>query len=519
MSSGDFNQLKKNLRMNIASFGCNIIVGLWLVPYLVRHLGIAAYGLVPLAMVFTEYVSIITQSFNTAVSRFLTVELRGVQTDGSVAVFNSSLALMTALSLLQILAATVVLTYFDKLIAVPIGLMHDTLWLFALTFAGFIFSMLGGVFNVAMYSKNRLDLMRINDIVRLSVRTVVTVLLFSLFEPNLLYVGVGNFLAGACALLLSIIQWRQLAPELVINLRKIEFARIKPIAGMAGWVIVNTVGYLLFLRIDIYIVNRFIGPEAGGEYAAVLHWSQLVRTAAGVFSGVITPLGMIYYAQGEMQKLAQMIGMAVKLMSLALALPLALLCVFSSDILGFWLGDSFRSLGGLMTLQLCTLVVNLGVLPLFSINMATNRIKIPAILTLVMGGLNFFLAILFVQKFDLGYYGVAFAGIIVLTIKNVIFTPWYAAHLLDLKNSTFFRPLLNGFLAFCLLYVGAFVVRNLVQSQSLTGVGLTLLSLLLAFVLPLAWWGLSKKERTLVSDFAPKKFRGWFRKLLLVPQD
>lgn len=516
MSSGDVTQLRKNLRMNIVSFACNVGVGLWLVPYLVGHLGVAAYGLVPLAMVFTEYVSVITQSFNSAVSRFLTVELRGQQKDAPT-VFNSSLVLMLALSLLQVLAGALVLLHLDRLVEVPAGLLHDTAWLFALTFAGFICSMLGGVFDVSMYSKNRLDLMRFNEIARLSVRVLSTVLLFTLSGPNLLYVGVGNALAGMVALSLSVLQWRQLAPELPLDLRKVDSSRLRPIAGMAGWVIVNTVGYLLFVRIDIYIVNQFIGPVAGGEYAAVLQWSQLMRTAAGVFSGVITPLGMIYYAQGELQKLSRMMAMAVKVMSLALALPLALLCAFSSDILGLWLGEGFRSLGALMALQLCTLVVNLGVLPLFSINMATNSVRLPAILAVAMGGLNFVLALVLVTQFQLGYYGVALAGVIVLTLKNGLFTPWYAARLLDLRRVTFFRPLLNSILAFLALYGGACLVRSLMPSQDLITVAATAACYFSATLLPMLWLGLDSEERGFVAQMAPERLRARCRKLLLVP--
>lgn len=516
MSSSDLNQVGKNLGLNIASFLCNLVIGLWLVPYLITHLGIAAYGVVPLAMVFTEYVSIITQSFNVVVSRFLTIELRGVKKTCAGNVFNTSLALMVALSFLQIFLATLVLCNFSKLIAVPEGFFLQGVWLFALTFIGFIFSMLGGVFNVSMYSLNRLDLLRFNDIGRLAVRTIVVILLFNLYEPNLISVGVGNLLGGVVALLLSVIQWRKLTPELGVNFRQVQFERLKPIANMAGWVIINSIGYILFLRIDIYIVNQMIGPAAGGEYAAVLQWSYLVRIAAGVFSGVITPLGMIYYAQGNLQKLARMMAMAVKFMGLLFALPLALLCVFASDILFYWLGESFRSLGGLMVLQLCTLVFNLAVLPLFSINVATNRVKIPAILTLAMGALNFVLAIWFVEQFELGVYGVALAGLIALTLKNTIFTPWYAAHLLNVRHSMFYTSLFHGVVAFCFFYAVSFCIRNLVHSESLLAIGTTIILIFSVSVLPLVWCGLSKGERLFISDIVPLKLRKGCKKLLLV---
>lgn len=500
-------QIPKNLLMNILSFICNIIIGLLLVPFLVGHLGIAAYGLIPLAMVFTEYVSLITQSFNMAVTRFLTIELQGNNKEGANAVFNSSLAFMLLLALAQVFIILFVLEYLESLISIPAGLFQDTLLLFAFTFAGFVFSMVGSVFSVSMYSMNRIDLMRINDLVRILVRTATIVLFFCALKPSLVFVGVGNFFGGISFFILSIMRWQQLTPSLKINFRLIELSRIKPIAGMAMWVVVNTVGYLLFLRIDTYIINKFLGSQACGEYSAVLQWSQLVRVAAGVISGVVTPLCLVYYAQGERTKLVRIMTLSVKLMTLGLSIPLVVLCVFSSDILSFWLGQEFKLLGQLMSLQLCTLVVNLGILPLFAVNTATNNVRIPAIISLVMGACNFILALLFVRYTCWGYYGVALAGVIVLTLKNAVFTPIYAAHVLDLGKSTFIRPVFSGFVSFSILYSIAFLVRRFIYSEGLfnfivvTGLFCAISLTVIAIV------AFTDEEKIILTDLIPQRLK------------
>jgi len=41
------------------------------VPYFINTLGVAAYGLIPLATSITGYVAIVVQSLNISVSRFL----------------------------------------------------------------------------------------------------------------------------------------------------------------------------------------------------------------------------------------------------------------------------------------------------------------------------------------------------------------------------------------------------------------------------------------------------------------
>ena len=69
-------QLPRNLAANIAYFLVNILIGVLLVPYFIDTLGVAAYGLIPLATSITGYVAIVVQSLNTSVSRFLTINLQ-----------------------------------------------------------------------------------------------------------------------------------------------------------------------------------------------------------------------------------------------------------------------------------------------------------------------------------------------------------------------------------------------------------------------------------------------------------
>jgi membrane protein EpsK len=69
-------QLPRNLLLQVLSFGTSIAVGILLTPYLVSHLGRAAYGLIPLAGVMTQYVSMVTYSISSATGRFLTLALQ-----------------------------------------------------------------------------------------------------------------------------------------------------------------------------------------------------------------------------------------------------------------------------------------------------------------------------------------------------------------------------------------------------------------------------------------------------------
>src|SRR3972149_1802921 len=75
---------------NIALLGLILGIGIWLVPYLIRHLGVASYGLVPLAISITAYMSLLTISLNGAVSRYLTIDLQKKDNKSANQFFNTA---------------------------------------------------------------------------------------------------------------------------------------------------------------------------------------------------------------------------------------------------------------------------------------------------------------------------------------------------------------------------------------------------------------------------------------------
>ena len=194
---------------------------------------------------------------------------------------------------------------------------------------------------------------------------------------------------------------------------------------------------VLFLSIDLLVVNRLLGPEFGGRYAAVLQWSTLLRTAGGVIGGLFGPTILYYYARGDIAGLVRYSRRATKLMAIAMSLLIGGICGFAYPLLVIWLGDGFADLNKLMALMTCHLAVNLAVTPLFGIQTATNRVVTPGFVMIASGFANLFLAFILAGPMNWGMYGVASAGAIVLSAKNFAFTPVYNAYILGQPWHTF----------------------------------------------------------------------------------
>jgi len=256
----------------------------------------------------------------------------------------------------------------------------------------------------------------------------------------------------------------------------------------------------------VWVCNRFVGAEEAGDYAAVLQWSNLIRHAGTLLAGVIAPMVMIYYARSEMAQLIRLSKLSVRVFSLVMAIPVALLCVFSRPLLEIWLGESFGRLWPLMVVMVCHLAINVGVMPLFSIQIAVNRVRWPGIVTVVMGGVNLFLAIFFATSLGWGIYGPAIAAAIVLTLKNAVFTPIYGAVILNRPWYTFLWSYVSSLGFFAALVGLAYLVSRYVHPASWAQLLGTCAALAMVGLI-IAWLILSEQDKQTIVGMIPARLR------------
>jgi O-antigen/teichoic acid export membrane protein len=500
-------QLPNNLAANIAYLVINVIIGLVLVPYFVSTLGVAAYGIIPLATSITGYVAIVVQSLNTAISRFLTVDLQSGEYGEANKTFNTAFFGLSGVILLMVPVVFVVAWVAPFIFNVPAGQESGVFFLFLGVFGSFLLRSWSGNFTVQLFAYNRLDLQNLVNITQIIVQTGLIILLFSWFGPNLAFVGAAYFMGAIGASVLSIGFARKICPDLHVSIYDFDRKRIKDLLGMGGWVVVNQIGALFFLHIDLIVVNLLFGATLAGEYAIALQLAVLLRAVAGVFSGVLTPTILTYYAQKKTDTLITVSKSAVKLMGLLMALPIGLMCGLAPQLLTVWVGAEFAFLWPLIVLLTIHLAVNLAVVPLFSINVAYNRVRVPGLVTFFMGIGNLGLAIMIPLFTGLGYYGVALAGAIVLTLKNTVFTPWYATRILGISAHTFTRSMLPGIVATVL--VGDRGRKSGDDSSVCCYSYLAVVGIVVTITFLLAVWVfcLNRFERLLFASYLPKAFK------------
>ena len=123
-------QLPKNLIANILYFILNILIGLFLVPFFIQNLGVASYGIILLATSMTSYVNLVTQSLNSSVSRYLTIDLQKQDYKKSNITFNTALFGTLGITILTIPIIVIVSYYSPIFFDIPISQKQDAFMLF-----------------------------------------------------------------------------------------------------------------------------------------------------------------------------------------------------------------------------------------------------------------------------------------------------------------------------------------------------------------------------------------------------
>jgi membrane protein EpsK len=234
-------QLPRNSFLQVLSFVSTVAIGIWLVPYLVRHLGSAAYGLIPIAGSLTQYVALISHSISSAVARFLTMALQRNDHEDANRIFNTAFFSYLAIGLIQIPIFALLIWNANWLFSIPQGLYRDATILLLCSAGAFLINLLSSVFVVPLYAKNRLDISRGMDIARQVLRLTGIVVTFLCLGPKLRYVGYVYLSLSVFLALVRMFVARWQAPMLRLSLASYDLRKVRQLMTMGGWLLVNRV--------------------------------------------------------------------------------------------------------------------------------------------------------------------------------------------------------------------------------------------------------------------------------------
>jgi O-antigen/teichoic acid export membrane protein len=461
---------KKRLIINLMAQLVSIVVttGILFVltPFQTKHLGgLSSYSYIKISNDFVAYAQVIVSALNTMASRFITISIHQKKDKEANQYFSTVFFSNILISIVLLVPSLLLVLFLGQIFDISPEALADVKLLFLLTFLNFFISILTSIFSVATYATDRLDLLAIKTIQTELLRGGILLVAYLFFKPYLWYTG---FAAVVCTLFLAHANrkfTKQLLPN--IQIRKIYFdiKKVWELVSLGLWNSLTRLGQMLLDQLDVVIANILISKDAGGVLAvAKLLPSMISNNLMGNIIGIFNPQITMAYANGDMEELVKIIKSCNRILIFLLSIPLAFVTAYGIDFYKLWMpDDNSLELYKLTILTLGNLYVSMSIQVLYHVFIITKRVKLNSMVMLSSGILSTTIVFILLKNTNLGVYAVAGVSTAIGLLRNLTFTPIYAAKSLGIKWYRFYSDILLGFVS-----IGIIVLLGLLSKQIFT---------------------------------------------------
>ncbi|MDZ8117756.1 lipopolysaccharide biosynthesis protein [Pontiella agarivorans] len=424
-SDSSLRRILSNGVYTVSRFGIYAISGILFIPFLVKEFGSGSYGLLALGGFLTQYIGMISSCVGTAVARYLNIALNSNDWKQANEIFTTAIVANAGFILLQLPLFALGVWKLDWLIDFPEELASDFRILVACNILLFFLNIMKGVLFTPIQAANRLD---ISEKFMIGSQIARMVLLFGLIKccgARLWIVGAVDLSLSICVFLIGVSIYHKLVQENLIFKREyITTKWVKPILSMAGWSLVSMLGFSLFVKTDVWIINRFVSKEMAGVYAALLVWPNLIKQVGSVLGGLVAPVFTIDFAHGRNERMVDSLMVSAQFVAYAASLLCGIFIALAPGLIRLWLDESFIQYALWIRLLLGLLVFTISGSVFWRIFVTIGETKYMGLGNLIPGVLNISFSLLLVH-FGYGALGVIYASMAALVLKeNILFPFW-----------------------------------------------------------------------------------------------
>lgn len=109
-----------------------------------------------------------------------------------------------------------------------------------------------------------------------------------------------------------------------------------------------------------------------------------------------------------------------------------------------------------------SLALNVCISPLFALLTTYKRVKLPAIVQILIGVFNFVIAYIFTGPMKKGILGLVIVSFISYSLINSIFMPLYVAKITKQSFYAYYGGIIKSLISFCIASIICGVVNNII---------------------------------------------------------
>lgn len=453
-----------NLCSNILSFIISAAIGFFLSPYIIKHLGAEANGFTQLANNIITYASLLTTALNSMAARFMSIEYHCGNIEEVKKYYSSLIVGNSIIVFVLFILSGVFIGSLETIINIGNENIVDIKLLFGLVFLNFFITQACSVFSTSTYVTNKLYYHNAVNAVGSILKVFILIALFGLLKPQMYYVSLAGVIISIFTLFVNALLKRKLLPGIIFKKKYFNFKYILKLISSGIWNTVNQCGNILMTGLDLLLANIFINPYEMGMMSVAKMIPNHIIQLAGMVNNNFSPDLTITYATSGKNEVVDRLRWSMKISSVFVSIPIAILIVFGSSFYKLWVPSLDSDKLVILSFLSCMAFVPFaGPQTLYNVYTTTNKLKINS-LTVILGGFINILFVYILLKFtSLGVYAVAGVSSVVSIVRNLIVTVPYTAKILKLKWYEFYKDVLISCICFGVVFIISVIMKNIIN--------------------------------------------------------
>ena len=430
------HQIIKNVGSSWFALGVNILVGIFLSPFILHHIGDAAFGIWVLIFSVTGYYGIFDFGIRSSIIRYVSKYTATRDVDEVSRLISTAMFTYACVGAMSIVLTLVGCLYVDQVFHIAPGFKSDARWLLLVVGGSVALGFPLGVFGGMLEGLQKFYILNWTNIVSSLLRVVLIVFYLNrgagLVTVALITVGLplfASFVRAAVAL--------RFLP-VTFSWKYVDRRAFRDMANYSGVTFMILVASRLRFKTDALVIGTFLSSAAITYFYA---GSRLVDYGGDVVSSlaqIFVPMSSQSDAAGNMDRLRKIFIAGNRACAFTTLPMTAVFIILGKSIIEVWVGKKYVAQGYAVLL---TLIVPYT---LMLVQSASSRVLFGmgkhgkfAIVTLIEGTANLMLSILLVRPF--GILGDAVGTALPLAGTYILFMPYHLCSRLGIRVMTYFR--------------------------------------------------------------------------------
>jgi O-antigen/teichoic acid export membrane protein len=436
MRSLEKQRIIKNIGSSWFALGNNIVVGIFLSPFILHRLGDTAFGIWVLIFSITGYYGLFDLGIRSSVVRYVSKSVATDSKEDLTKLINTSLFSYSFLGILSLAVTAVLTTHVDTLFRVPPEFHSTARWLMFMVGTSLALGFPLGVVGGFLEGLQRFDIINMTSVASSLVRAFLIVVslqhgrgLLTIAFITIILPIIGSVVRGVIALRICPVQ---------IGWRYVDRSTFRQIARYSSVTFTVMVATRLKFKTDEIVIGSMISA------AAVTYFNigaRIIDYSGGVVQALaqtIFPMVSESEAKGDINRLRKIFVVGNRFCAF-ITLPIsATLFILGKSVIEVWVGKKYVSTSyPILVILLLSTTIMWSQMASGRVLFGMSKHRTCSFVTRIEGIGNLILSVALVRP--LGIIGDAIGTTIPLAFTGIYFMPRHLCQVLGIRLRHYLR--------------------------------------------------------------------------------